>query len=544
MVVSALLVIIVFGGANISYPGHTPVDRLLNGGHGNGTGVGNSTGNTNSSKVPPLVISNKNFTLSGNVSNFINNKSIHGIIIIKNSTMSMELNYSQNGTYKISLPEGNYSMSFSSPAFYNETKSIDLDRNLTENVNLNPKLSIGNGISSLGNETSIEDNNINISRTIPYLTDAGISGYMGVNNITSTSMNNVALQLGKNLSNTTFIVFIKEDGELYCYKGFTNTTGGANMTLYYSGNYSMNAYTLYYNSSTVIYNNANHSKTITFNMHKRETFDETIQLESEQPLNNSASVNKSTLAGQGGIFNITSLKTICNATGTYYNYSVPAGIYSFSYSNKNFVDKNFTIHFTGNGTHIEFIKAYIISVNITGNVNSYTYSISNMGNYTNNGTYRATSGKYQLNVFINGTVIDTKNISLSREYPSYNITVNIFNHRFIMNGTVSTKLTNLYLNFTGSTNTSQLIVGFQLEKFTYNGTLAKLEINSGSYNVSKISIVNNDFNLTNPVIITSGNISLNMVISPYDGYGFSGKPPIQIYVHAYSISVKGNYSEE
>ncbi len=550
MVVSALLVIIVFGGANIPYPGHTPVDRLLNGGHGNGTGndtghgtsTGNSTRNTNTSKIPPLVLSDKNFTLSGNVSNFINNKSIHGAIIIKNSTMSMESNYSQNGTYSISLPQGNYSLSFSSPAFYNKTKSIDLDRNLTENASLNPESNIGVGISSIGNFRSIASDNINISKTVPYLSDSRISGYMGINNITSAARNTITLYLGKNIPNTTFVVLIKEDGELYCYHGITNGTGSASMTLYYSGNYSMNAYTLYYNSSTVIYNTANHSRVIAFNMHKRETFNETIQLESKQPLNKNASVNKSLLTGQGGIFNINSLITICNTTGTYYNYSVPAGIYSFTYSNKNFVDKNFTLSFTGNGTHTELIKAYLISVNITGNVNSYNYSISNVGNYIQNGTYRATSGKYQLNIFVNGTIVDTKNISLSSKYPLYTITVNLTDHEFIMNGQASTSSdSNLYLNFTGSTNTSQLIVGFRLENMTYNGTIVGLDINSGSYNGSEISMANNDFNLTNPVVIQSGDISLKLLIN-YST--ISEKQNMQIYVHAYSVSGNGNYSQE
>ena len=484
----------------------------------------------------------KNFTLSGNVSNFINNNSIHGVIIIKNSTMSRELNYSQNGTYRISLPQGNYSLSFSSPAFYNETKSIDLDRNLTENASLNPESSIGNGISSLGNETSIENNDINISKTVPYLTDSSISGYMGINNITSVSNNNIYLQFGKPLANTTFVVLIKEDGELYCHHGITNRTGSADMTLYYSGDYSMNAYTLYYNSSTVIYNTANLNRTITFDMHKRETFNETIQLQSKQSFYNNASVNKSILTGQGGIFNIASLKTTCNTTGTYYNYSLPVGIYSFSYSNKNFVDKDFTLNFTGNGIHTEFIKAYLISVNITGNVNSYNYSISNIGNYIHSGMYRATSGKYQLMVFVNGTVIDTKNISLSSTHPLYNITVNLINHEFIMNGNESAIPNNLYLNFTGSTNASQLIVGFQLENFTYNGTVAKLEINSDSYNVSEISVINNDFNLINPILIPSGGVSLKLVFNPFSVY--SGGSNIQIYVQAYSVSYIGAYSQE
>jgi hypothetical protein len=89
MAVSAILIVMVFSGANILYPGHNPTNKLIIGGH---------SGSTHPS------ISDQNFTLTGNISDIYNKLPVHGTILIKNSTMSTELNYSQNGTYSTTLP--------------------------------------------------------------------------------------------------------------------------------------------------------------------------------------------------------------------------------------------------------------------------------------------------------------------------------------------------------------------------------------------------------------------------------------------------------
>ncbi len=174
MAISAILVAIVFSGANIPYPGHNPTDRLVT---GNGNGHGNSSSSGNNASI-----ARQDFTLSGNVSNFYNKLPVNGTITISNSTMSRTLNISRNGTYSITLPRGAYSISYSSPGFDNYTTSIYLKGNTSKNISIFPASSIGSGINEFSG---------NVSSLVPYLNDSAISGGLNSNNITGILNKNI-----------------------------------------------------------------------------------------------------------------------------------------------------------------------------------------------------------------------------------------------------------------------------------------------------------------------------------------------------------------
>ena len=535
MGISAILIVTVFAGANIAYPNYIPVGSLGSGsGYGNGTGSGGLH-----------TFSDKNFTLTGNVSNLYNGLPVHGSLIISNNTIRRVVDYSQNGTFKITLPGGPYSLSYSSPGFDTMNSSIFLDKNKTVNQNIIPLQSIGNRISILGTNTSIIGNTLNISQSVPYLSDKNISYGLDRNNITGQKNNIITLEFGKTLNNTAFIVLITQDGTVYEYNGTTNSTGNATMSLNYSGNYTMSAYTLYYNSTIVKYKTASGNGTIKFQMEKRQTYNETVKLSSNYNLNGNKSVNESTLTGHGGIFHLQTTDITINSTGTYYHYSVPAGTYGFSYNNQSFVGKLFSVNVIGNQTSSENVSAYVIAVNITDRTGSgYSYNISGVAvNNTVNNTYRATAGTHTLSVSISGKIIYTYNISLKSGNPYYEVTLTLNNNNFNVTGILTSYPDkDLNLNYTGTIPSNVTITGMQLKNVTFSSSSSNVTIinNKTPYSVNG-TMSNYIFNLTTPLAISSGNLAIRVVIT--NSTSISVSQPVYAYVHAYNITEKGIYKD-
>lgn len=184
----------VFAGANIPCPGYNPTDHFISGKHPI----------SNVSAVP------KDFTISGNVSNSDNNLPLSGTIAVSNSRMSRTFNTSSNGSYSITLPEGNYNISYSSPGFNNYSSSIHLNSNKTKNISPPTVNSIGNGINELHSYTNVSD-------VVPYLNNSVMSVGMNTDNITGTIDKNITIDLGKKLNNTQFVVLMKFDGAVYSY---------------------------------------------------------------------------------------------------------------------------------------------------------------------------------------------------------------------------------------------------------------------------------------------------------------------------------------
>ncbi|WMT51936.1 MAG: hypothetical protein RE471_03425 [Ferroplasma sp.] len=529
------MIIMVFAGANIAYPEYHPVDRLIN-------GQGNQGNNTTSHGTHPVPFSNRNYTLSGNISNLYNGLPVHGTLIIKNSTMSRELNYSKNGTFSTVLPGGSYSITYSSPGFSNYTTSLYLNKNTTENQAITPAPSIGTGVYNIGSLGSIASNSVNISNTVPYLSNKSIPSSTGNNSINSKYKTNITLNLGKGLASKQFVALIEQNAAVYQYSGFTNSSGEDNITLGYSGNYTIAAYTLYYNSSAIRYNTAGGSGVINFHMVKRQTYNETVELSSDYLLNGSAAVNSSTLNAYGGVFSLQHTNITSNSSGTYYNYSIPSGMYRFSYTNPYFVGKSFTLNVTHSGYSRETVKAYIISVNITDNTGfSYSYTLS--GIQYSNGAHRAYAGSNTLNINISGRIIDTKYIYLAPGTPYYGINLTINNNNFTLSGTENYNSgKTLYLNYTGIATNNSLISGMELKNIDFNGNTSYAKVIQGS-NVTTVygSMKNYEFNLKAPFVASSGSITVEFNINNTDA-GESGV--MQLYVLAYTVTGIGTYGSE
>ena len=531
--ISAILVAIVFSGTNIPYPGHNPTDRLV-------TGTGNGHGHSNSSlSGNHALTTGQNFTLSGNASNFYNKLPVNGTITISNSNMSRTLNISRNGSYSITLPRGSYSISYSSPGFDNYTTSIYLKGNTSKNISILPAYSIGTGINEFSGKSAIDTNSANVSSLIPYLNDSAISGGLNSNNITGILNKNITIELGKKLNNTNFLILIKQSGAIYTYNGITNDNGNGNLSLKYSGNYTMAAYTLYYNSSFVKYSTANGIHPIKFNMTERMILNSTIMLKSSVPLNGNASVGESYLSGYGGIFSISPAFIRSNSTGTYYGYSTPSGIYRFSYSNSNYAPNNFNLNIVENSTYKETVNPYLISVNITDNTGKlYNYSLDGAA-YTLNGTYRATSGINELSLDVGGKNIYSKSIMIGPADPYYKLNMTIQYNNVTINGT-ETDSSNLILTYSGHITSNTTITALDFKNFTTSNTSGTITI-LGNY-TGILAGNTYEYNLTTPINVSPGDIAVKLVYfndSTVDKIG-----PISVEIYGYNVSASGNYITE
>ena len=515
--VSAILIAMVFAGANIPYPGYNPTDHLISGKHPI----------SNVSEVP------KNFTLSGNVSNSNNNLPLSGTITVSNSTMSRTFNTSSNGSYNITLPQGNYSISSSIPGFQNYSSTINLDSNKTQNISTPPATTIGNGINQVPGST-------NVSTLVPYLNNSIMSGGLNTDNITGTFDKNITIDLGKKLNNTQFVVLMKLDGAVYSYNWVTNGSGMAKLFLKYSGNYTMSAYTLYYNSSVIHYNTANND-TARFNMTERITFISSVILQSAVPLHDNSSVANSTLTVKGGVFSVPSLSVNGNLTGTYYKYEVPAGFYNFAYSNAHYVSKNFGVDVTGNSTVNKTIDPYLISINIRNNTgNTFNYTLGSTF-YSGNGIHMATSGITTLLVFHDGKIVYDNTILLTSANPYYQLNLTISNKNLTFNG-IETDSTNLSIVYSGNVTSNFYIASLEFENFSTSATNGMIIISgaaSGSYPLDSGLYT---YNMSQSLPTSAGNLTIKLVYDNDSKVSTDGRMTVEVY--GYNISTLGNYITE
>jgi hypothetical protein len=516
--VSVILVAMVFAGANIPYPGYIPTNHLIPVNH-------------NTSIAPEVP---GNFTITGNVSNSNNNLSLSGTITISNSTMSRTFNTSSNGSYNITLPEGNYSVSYSSPGFQNSSSSIRLDSNKTKNISLPPANSIGNGINKLPSST-------NVSSLVPYLNNSVMSGGLNTDNITGTLDKNITIDIGQKLNNTKFEVLMKLDGAVYNYTGTTNGSGMAKLFLKYSGNYTMSAYTLYYNSSVIHYNTANNN-TARFNMTQRTTFSPTVVLDSVVPLHGNSSVANSTLTASGGVFSVLLLSVTSNLTGTYYKYNVTHGFYNFAYNNAHYVSRKFDVDVTGNNTVNETINPYLISINITNNTGkSYNYTLDGGTTYTGNGTYMATSGSNYLKVSQGGNIIYSNTVLLTSAKPYYQLNLTMSSKNLTFTG-IEKESTNLSITYSGNVNSKFYITSLEFKNFStaaYNG---EITIGTSRYYDDYMAEGSYTANFLPPIYTAPGSLTIKLVYDNDSHVTISGRMVVEVY--GYSISTSGNYITE
>ncbi|WP_337859921.1 carboxypeptidase-like regulatory domain-containing protein [Ferroplasma sp.] len=544
--ISGILIALVFSGANIVYPGHGPVDRVLLGkgthGSGNNTKGNNTSGNNTSGNntVPPAIV-NQNFTLSGNVSDSYNNLTVNGTITVSNSTMSRTINIGKNGSYNITLPRGNYSVTASSLAFYNKSVQINLDSNKTLNPSITPVNYIGNGTGLFSGKQSIESKNI--SNIVPYLTNSNLTNNktlqgLNSNDVTGILNKNITVELGSKNANTKFVILIEQNGAVYNYTGITNSNGNGTIFLKYAGNYSMSAYTLNYSSSFKNYSISENRSYIKFDMTRLRENDYTIVLRSAVVLNGSLAVENSTLSGKGGIFNVAYSNMTENSTGTYYNYSVPFGFYNFNYMNSNYVTKYFNLTPSSNSTINEIVNPYLISVNVTNNSGKLYHYIISGKNDTGNNTYMVSAGTYNVDLYIKSSYLCSQTVNINKSDPYYKLNFTINNSTINLTGEEDQDPGYLNITYSGNITSNMIITSMHFENYTTDKTDGILTISGKNYGLKNSYV----YNFTPFVNVSAGPVIITLVYDHDNNVETSGLMIVEIT--GYDIAKSGYYIKE
>ena len=98
------------------------------------------------------------------------------------------------------------------------------------------------------------------------------------------------------------------------------------------------------------------------------------------------------------------------------------------------------------------------------------------------------------------------------------------------------------MNYTGSSTSNSLVAGMELKNIKFNGSTSYATIvqSSGSKTVAG-SMANSEFNLSNPLAISSRSITVEFDINNTVADETGG---MQLYVLAYTVNGNGNYSSE
>ncbi len=432
---------------------------------------------------------NKSIYLNGTLLNKINGKYLNGTLSIKNLSSCKTYIYNESGKYNIKLPNGSYSVNFSSPGF--ENKSIDLSNSTIYAAYMS-------SVSSIGANSTIYTGQ-NISSTVPYLNNSFLKSNLKNETLLKSQNIDVLLKFFNGtgthtIKNKKFALFIKVNGNIYKYVNTTNSTGESYLPLDYAGNYTISVYFLNYRVGEKTYYIHN-NKTIDMNSTYLTPNNNQLKLATYE-LNGASNVPASGLSIDGGIFSI-NYQNYTNNTGTYYNFSVPNGTYSFTYSNKYYAVKNFVENISAPSSFSKNISAYLL--NITDSKSSYNYTVNNGKMYSSNQTLRETAGSYSIEVYYNGTFIGYYNLTLNKLNPAYNINISVKNRNSAINlsYTSYSKNQNITVNIFNSTNFNNPIYIYKADLYSkkYTNPYSMNIIVNGNiiYSNSTLSAQNHTF---------------------------------------------------
>ncbi len=362
------------------------------------------------------VNTNKSIYLNGTLINKNNGKYLNGTVCIENTTSGKTYQYTVNGNYSIKLPHGDYSVKFSSTGFKNNYISLNSSTRYTAHMS---------GVSSLGSQIGIYTGS-NVTKTVPYLNNSFLKSYLGNDTSLKLQNNKILMKFFNGTTNTTiqdktFVLFLKVNGNIYKFTNKTNSKGESYVPLGYSGSYIMSAYFLNYRANEKTYN-INKNQTINMSLNYIPSYKHTLTLKTYK-YNGNSSVNSTGLSINGGIFSINTSSYKDN-NGTYYNFSVPEGVYTFTYNHKYYVKKNFMENITAHAsTFNKNISAYLL--NITDHNSSYNYTVNNGMMYNSSHIFKETPGSYLIGIYYHGTFIKYDYVSLTNATPAYNINITL-----------------------------------------------------------------------------------------------------------------------
>lgn len=330
-----------------------------------------------------VPLNNKTLTVNGYVKNSrtllpIANASVSAIYM-KNNLVANTAYTNRTGYFSITIIEGNYTFIAASFGYKsNSTGVLDITANRTITIYLTPvqTLPVGSppSLIAIGNSSSYG---------LPDLSPSQIAkSFNGTGSITSNSIYNITFHFNDSSGNsivfTEFVIYLNVYGQVYYYIGMTNSSGFGYIPSINGGTYEILPEMFYYRGTvqnlTVVSNS-----TTWLSMRNLYTYGATMYLQNSFNLSNSLSANV-----PSGPLSITDsilplpmgqLHLINSTKYTFVGYN---GSFNFTYSNKHFVQKSFSLVISGAaGSILVSLTAFEIVVHGSTST-SWHYSIQGL----------------------------------------------------------------------------------------------------------------------------------------------------------------------
>ena len=477
------------------------------------------------------------------------------VYLLSSSAKLVKYNVTDStGHYIITAINGNYLIKAEAVGFNkSKTLKLTLDSNITDrNFSLYISIKIGSGITQFPPGST---------SGIPGVSGSSISSQLnassGSSNATGSGPVTLTIHLVNStsaLSNTKFIAYIEIDSIQFRSVGKTNSTGNFTYDMNITGRFTILADTLYNRGNTTVVNVENNTS-VTLTLTPVPVYTDTIELHNSfntTYANNSVPENFLNQTSNY-VFSISNYSSSLAGINRTYYYRLPEGNYSFTYSDKYFVQKSFWSNITSaNATSPVYLQPYLIIIHANSSAEWY-YNINNInGNVIIKGDSRMqvnitgeTQGIHsvQLGLVLNNTAtsVYSNSVDLVPGQNIFKVYSNMTNSVYETNNTTTdVPGSHIYVNGTIGLNSSNFIYAVNLSLNTSSSDISNVFLYLSGSNVN---IYRNEgfLNLTSYAKIISSNESFDVTMVK-NTKNFSVSLPITFYAYYVHASVKGVYS--
>jgi len=483
------------------------------------------------------------------------------------SKKAVEYNVTNStGYYGIRAINGNYLIDAAAYGF-NTSKmvQINLDHNITDlNFSLNISSNIGGGIVNVppGSSSGIPGENGS------YISGQ-LNGSSGSSDATGSGPVRLTVHLVNStsvLSNTQYVVYMGINHLQFRSTGTTNSSGNITYYMNITGRFTILANTLYNRGNATVVNVYNNTS-VTLKLSPIPVYTDEIVLHNAYNVtyaNDSVPENYLNQTSSY-IFHITYYSSTQTGINRTYYYRLPAGNYSFVYSDSYFVQKNFWSNVTtGNVNSQEYLQPYLIITHANSsaewyyNINHILSRVMPSKNIQINIT-RETSGSHSLSA---GLILN--NNSSTTIYPNNNVVLTPQNNTFSLylnmsRGVDEIKNSNSYEKPDGG-NYWTVIVNGTANSISYNDYIyaVNTSLKLGNANVNNVSLAFSGNNISTEPLLSGFvptdliNLSsyLHVTVQPetfrvfynLNSTGFTISVPIISYIYYVHATENGVYS--
>ncbi len=409
---------------------------------------GHAVGGFNPRLLPSVA---SPFTLSGHVVNSagmtVPNATLHTYPVVNGTRAN------SSGFFSIKNMYGSVTVTVTSAGYLNKSgKTQPLSGDLTNlNITLVPVASIGQGLRvyNLTASSQTGDPSVNATELIALVNSSGSIGPVSTGNV------HLTLKLSSPagaISGADCITYLYSDGVIYRGLFTTNSTGYGYLSLNFTGSYCIVILTLYY-GYYVMRGNYSGPSSIFATLQKSPVYN--LSLMARNTVDN-FTVPSAGFAVSNSLFNI-KFTTQAYGNYTYFNATLPIGLYLFSYNNSGYLNASASVGVqAGNSSAVMLLYPYLVRLinraNLSLNVNLYSSS-----------------------VFYNTTLQANTSLDIHSHMGSYSLSSSFLNNSYseatVFNITASSPVASIYFNRTYSSMDATPLGGY------YNATTGTYSAN-------------------------------------------------------------------